>query len=240
MGDSTVLSKQVHTVYAMPEACCPRTWEQSWICVLCGPLQPTVTQKWTIEGTTDNFKVKMADHSMYLYWSTGENTFRVSSSHSSLFRFSDVPTWVSRHTLQHQCMQRTLFAPTPMYLCAYIHTTPVHAAYTVCIYSDVPVCVQYTQHQCMQHTLFAPTPMYLCAYIHTTPVHAAYTVCTYSDVPVCVHTHNTSACSVHCLHLLRCTCAYAYIHTATHIQCVSHKLYCMGANVHGNLFLRIS
>jgi hypothetical protein len=55
--------------------------------------RPTVTQKWTIEGTTDNFKVKMADHSMYLYWSTGENTFRVSSSHSSLFRFSDVPTW---------------------------------------------------------------------------------------------------------------------------------------------------
>jgi hypothetical protein len=56
--------------------------------------QPSdMPQTWTITGSTDNYQVKMADNSMFLYWNMSDNTFRVSSSHSSLFRFSDVPTW---------------------------------------------------------------------------------------------------------------------------------------------------
>ena len=134
----------VHVQY-LKHVVCAYGDMQSWTCVLYGSLQQWTMDLWDVLGSTDQYKLRInGNDEDYLYWNTGDNTFIMSSSHSSLFRFSDVPAWVSRYTLQHQCMQCTLFAPTPMYLCAYIHTTPVHAAYTVCTYSNVPVCIQYT------------------------------------------------------------------------------------------------
>jgi hypothetical protein len=49
---------------------------------------------WDVLGSTDQYKLRInGNDEDYLYWNTGDNTFIMSSSHSSLFRFSDVPTW---------------------------------------------------------------------------------------------------------------------------------------------------